>query len=75
MSRHYYCCNVQYFLDILALLLIFISDIDFQRLFLQLSDSIIQLYWRFYILPEYSLDKCFDRYIMIKSGLYFVSVV
>lgn len=75
MSRHYYCCNVQYFLDILALLLIFISDVDFQRLFLQLSDSIIQLYWRFYILPEYSLDKCFDRYIMIKSGLYFVSVV
>lgn len=36
MSRLCYCCNVQYFLDILALLLIFISDyLDFQSLFLQ----------------------------------------
>lgn len=61
--------NVQYFLDILALLLIFISDLDFESLFPQLSDSIIQLYWRQNILW---INVLID---MMKSELYFVSAM
>lgn len=41
------------FLDMFSILLIFISDLYF--LYVQLADSISQLYWRF-LYFEYSLD-------------------
>lgn len=39
-----YCCDVCSFLDMFAMLLIFISDLYF--LYVKLADSISQLYWR-----------------------------
>lgn len=39
-----YCCDVRSFLDMFAILLIFISDLYF--LHVQIADSISQLYWR-----------------------------